>query len=571
MFRNKTNTLLIAFLIAAVFCIPFYQDSVFKGLDLTFHLSRIDGILSCTRDLQFPFAIYAEKNYGFGYASPLFYCDLFLFPASILYAMNMPLVIVYKIYVFLIVWLGAATALNAMHYFTKRDALVLFGAIVFTFSSYHINDFFIRAALGEAMAFSIMPLFPVVAYRFFVEEKNNTIELACFFTVLALSHLITFTMTAAVFALLMICYLKTLFRNGHILCFFKAVIIGFSLSAFFLVPMLQQLRSQKFLFMQNRELFGETIMRDYSNTLLSALSDYVLQMGYDLEAHHYYTGLMIVITPILFLFARRTKKKNHKFMTILTVISVILLICTTDLVPLYKIEILQSIQFTYRFNILIASFLPFVLVYTLDHYKKSVTYALMTLLVIYTAVNTGVIDLWLMRSADHVKNMSSAKELFTGEFYENYNNWYNIAELSSGEYLPATHQMNYQDQMGSVYLFETSSPSVSYQRTGTTSTLHLNSSSDGYATLPLSWYLGYEAERLENDAYTPIPITQEEYTGRIVIPVLSGDHTYRIRYVGTRVQKYSLLLSFVALLIFGGYLLVKKARETDYAGQEITP
>ncbi len=563
MFRNKTNTFLIAFLIAAVFCIPFYQTSVFKGLDLTFHLSRIDGILSCTKDLQFPLSIYAEKNYGFGYASPLFYCDLFLFPASILYAMNIPLVIVYKIYVFAIVWIGAATSLNAMHYFTKRDTLVLFGALIFTFSSYHINDFFIRAALGEAMAFSLMPLFPVAAYRFFVEEKNNTLELAGFFTVLALSHLITFTMAAVVFAVLMICYIRTLFRNGHILSFIKAVIIGFCLSAFFLLPMVQQLRSQKFLFMQNRELFGETIMRDYSNTPLSVVSDYVLQMGYDLEAHHYFTGLVIVITPLLFLFVRKVNRKRHVFMAILTVISVLLLICTTDIIPLYKIQVLQSIQFTYRFNILIASFLPFVLVYALDHFKRKAANTVMTLLLIYTVVNTAVIDLWLIRNKDQLENFASKSQLFTGEFYENYNNWYNIAELSSGEYLPATHEMNYKDNQGSVYLFETTSPSVSYSRNGTTSVLRLESSSDGYAAIPVTWYLGYEAEVEENGSYKAIPITQEEYTGVIVIPIFSGNHTYRIRYIGTRIQKYALLVSFISLLILSGYLLVKKARETS--------
>ena len=563
MFRNKTSTFLIAFLIAAVFCIPFYLTSVFKGLDLTFHLSRIDGILSCTKDLQFPFAIYAEKNYGFGYACPLFYCDLFLFPAAVLYAMNIPLVIVYKIYVFLIVWIGAAASLNAMHYFTKRDALVLFGALVFTFSSYHINDFFIRAALGEAMAFSLMPMFPVVAYRFFVEEKNNTLELVTFFTALALSHLITFTMASVVFALLMIRYVKTLFRNRHLLCFLKAVFIGFCLSAFFLLPMVQQLRSQKFLFMQNRELFGETIMRDYSNTPLSALSGYVLLRGYDLEAHHYFTGLVIVITPLLFLFVRKVNAKKHGFFALLTVISVLLLVCTTDVVPLYKISFLQSIQFTYRFNILIASFLPFVLVYALDHFKRKTANVLMALFLIYTAANTAVIDRWLIRNKDQVENFASRSQLFTGEFYENYNNWYNIAELSSGEYLPATHEMNYKENQGSVYLFETTSPSVAYTRTGTDSVLHLDSSADGYAAIPVTWYLGYEAELEENGSYRSIPITQEEYTGVIVIPIYSGSHTYRIRYVGTRIQKYSLLVSFVSLLILGGYLLIKKARETN--------
>ena len=54
MFSQKKNIILIGFLIAALFCIPYCSTSVFAGLDMTFHLSRIDGMLSSIRDLQFP-------------------------------------------------------------------------------------------------------------------------------------------------------------------------------------------------------------------------------------------------------------------------------------------------------------------------------------------------------------------------------------------------------------------------------------------------------------------------------------------------------------------------------------
>ena len=560
MFRNKKITLIVAFLIAAVFCIPFYHSELFTGLDLTFHLSRIDGLLSATRDLQFPVAIYPDKNYGFGYASPLFYCDLFLYPAAILYALNIPLLIVYKIYVFAIVWLGAYTALIAMHTFTRNQLLCLFGAVIFTFSSYHINDFFIRAALGEAMAFSLMPLFPVVAYHFFVEETDNTLELAVFFSLLALCHLITFTLSAIVFAILILCYLPSFFRNKHWFTFLKAVCIGFGICAFFLLPMLQQLRSQKFLFEQNRELFGESIMKMYSNTILSVISDYAITMGYNLEAHHYFTGLVIVLTPILFLFCRE-RGEEHRFWSILTVISVVLLICTTDLIPLYRIKILQSIQFTYRFNILIASILPFVLVYTLDHFSRPLRPILAVVLLAYTAFNTSVIFQQLRRYKQRTDNFATPAELFNGTFYENYNNYYNIAELSSGEYLPATHQMNYKENQGSVYLFETTAPSVTYTRNGTKSILQVDSASNGFAAIPVTWYLGYEAVRQTDAGDVVLPITQEEYTGQIVLPIETGNYTYRISYVGTRVQKFSLLLSGIAVLCVIAWHIVKKAQE----------
>ena len=566
MFRNKKITLAVAFLIAAVFCIPFYRSELFTGLDLTFHLSRIDGLLYATRDLQFPVAIYPDKNFGFGYASPLFYCDLFLYPAAVLYALNIPLLIVYKIYVFIIAWIGAYTALIAMHTFTRSQLLCLFGAVIFTFSSYHINDFFIRAALGEAMAFSLMPLFPVVAYHFFVEKNDNMMELAVFFSALALCHLITFTLCAAVFAVLILCYLPTFSRKMHWFTFLKAVGIGFCLCAFFLLPMLQQLRSQKFLFVQNRELFGEEIMKLYSNTPLSAASDYAVEMGYDLESHHYYTGIVMVLTPILFLFSRQHGKK-HAFFAILTAISVLLLSCTTNLVPLHRISVLQSIQFTYRFNIIIASLLPFVLVYTLDHFDRQLRPILAVVLLSYTALNTSIIYRQLHKYRQQTDNFATPEELFSGPFYENYNNYYNVAELSSGEYLPATHHMNYEENQGSVFLFETVAPSVTYTRSGTTSILQMDSATGGFASIPVTWYLGYEAVRETESGDVVLPITQEEYTGQIVIPIEAGEHTYRISYIGTRVQKYALLLSFITLLAVITWMLIQKARSSETAGE----
>ncbi len=560
MFEQKRNVILIGFLIAAVFCIPFYNTSVFLGLDMTFHMSRFDGLLSALRDFQFPVAIYPEKNFGFGYASPLFYCDLFILPAAILYATKLPIILVYKIYVFAVAWFGACTSLYAMSKYTKHAWLALVGSLLFTFSSYHINDFFIRAALGEAIAFSILPLFMVVAKDYFVERKNNTLALALFFSALALSHLITFALCAAVFALLMICYSGTLFRNKHLLSFIKAVFIGTALCAFFLFPLLQQMTSQKFLFAQNRELWGEEIMQAYSNTPISAVSDYLFLGYYRLADHHYFTGLTVLISPILFLFSNK-KDKRFPFLAILTVISIILLIATTNLIPLYKIPLLQSIQFTYRFNILIATFLPFSLIYALDHFSKKPRAVIVVLLLCYTALNTTAIYTQIATDEIQADNSLPADTLFHREFYENYNNYYNVSELSSGEYLPATHQMDYKNLQNEIDLYDTTASYVTYTRTGTKSTLTMDCASDGFAALPVSWYLGYQAELTDGDKPEILTISQDEYTGRIIIPVKAGSHSYRVYYRGTTVQKASLLCSFVSLLILAGYLMYKNARQ----------
>ena len=160
--NRRSVCLIIAAGLAALFCLPYFcSDLLALEHDTLFHLSRIEGLSEAIRRGDFLPALYAYKNNGFGYASPLFYCDLFLLPATILYAMHIPIIIVSKIYVFLIAWVGACCALYAMNEYTSSSGLCMIGALLFTFSSYHINDFFIRAALGEALAFSVLPLFMV--------------------------------------------------------------------------------------------------------------------------------------------------------------------------------------------------------------------------------------------------------------------------------------------------------------------------------------------------------------------------------------------------------------------------
>ncbi len=44
--------------------------------DTSFHMYRIQGVVNALQDGQFLPKIYPYANNGFGYATPLFYCDV---------------------------------------------------------------------------------------------------------------------------------------------------------------------------------------------------------------------------------------------------------------------------------------------------------------------------------------------------------------------------------------------------------------------------------------------------------------------------------------------------------------
>ena len=91
---NYTRLINVLFIIltTAVLCFMLFEDDIFIGHDLRFHMNRIVGIKEALMDHQFPPKIYPYTNNGYGYASPIFYCDLFLYPFAILYYLGMQLV-----------------------------------------------------------------------------------------------------------------------------------------------------------------------------------------------------------------------------------------------------------------------------------------------------------------------------------------------------------------------------------------------------------------------------------------------------------------------------------------------
>ena len=100
--KIKENKFSIAFcvLFAILGLFSFYTDSIMVGHDLKFHLNRFIGLAKAFEEGQILPKIYPYANNGFGYASPLFYCDLFLYPFGSLNHFGVPAVYCYKLCVF---------------------------------------------------------------------------------------------------------------------------------------------------------------------------------------------------------------------------------------------------------------------------------------------------------------------------------------------------------------------------------------------------------------------------------------------------------------------------------------
>ena len=84
-FKENKDLLLYSSFITIFACIPLFKSGIMYGHDMSFHLSRLTGIITSFQDNQMPIAIYPYKNFGYGYSSPLFYSDLFLIIPALKY------------------------------------------------------------------------------------------------------------------------------------------------------------------------------------------------------------------------------------------------------------------------------------------------------------------------------------------------------------------------------------------------------------------------------------------------------------------------------------------------------
>lgn len=102
--KKATNKPAIAILIFASFfaSLPLLTDSLFWGHDLDFHLNRIMALANGLEAGHIFVPIQTEVLNGYGYASPLFYSQLFLYLPAILYNLAVPIQVCYQIYAILV-------------------------------------------------------------------------------------------------------------------------------------------------------------------------------------------------------------------------------------------------------------------------------------------------------------------------------------------------------------------------------------------------------------------------------------------------------------------------------------
>lgn len=247
-YENAKNKLTNAVLIFTIFFVslPMFTDMLFHGHDMGFHLTRILALAQSLSAGNIIEPIQTEMYNRYGYASPLFYGQLFLYLPAVLYNLAVPMQICYQIYA---VTVNAVTCLIAYFSFNgiaKDRKIAATGAVVYTLSVYRLTNELVRAAVGE---YTAMAFFPLVACGFtrVYTKKEDEIKMMDYLSIVIglsgviQSHVLSCELAALFILVICIVNFKKTCSRKRLIALVKAAVLTLLVNLGFLLPFLDSM------------------------------------------------------------------------------------------------------------------------------------------------------------------------------------------------------------------------------------------------------------------------------------------------------------------------------------------
>lgn len=517
--------------------------------DTLFHLSRIEGYARAIRNYDFFPVIYPYKNNGFGYASPLFYCDIFLLIPAVLYNLGLGVSTCYKIAVFLATYASSLTFYLALHAITKKKSASIIGVLAYLFSNYHISDVYVRSSLGEIFAFIFFPIVLWGIYNILYEEKINWVLLVIGFSGLLLSHNISFLFSVILFGLFLIINIKKVLQNKLIIIsLLKAVGFTILITLFFLLPMFEMMASDKYFvtyysyteYLKTSALLpwqffaNETVFGMGTSDATPAM---VVNVGY-----------FLTFIPLIYF----SMKNKNSFITTCLFLGYFFMFMTSSFFPWIHFGFLSVIQFTWRLNLLVITLLTPVVSYIFSKVdKKFIHFGVAAILVIECFIHITPV----LQRKFVITNETTYAEIISTKITDPYfAATYVRTELAGGEYLPITTP-DIKKYGKCIKDDEGNELTCDYVRDY--DKLYFNVG-EGTIVLPITFYKGYNVYRLENGIKVPINTYPNK---QALVSFVSGDrNNYVCEYDKTLIQTTSIYISLISTVSFVLYVFYFKKR-----------
>lgn len=315
--------------------------------DWSFHSARVQQLFINLKRGSFFTFIGTDTFSKVGNANFIFYPTLFLYPWVLLKFVFSP-ILAYLIYVWLIFVATGLIAYYSMLSFTKENRRrSIFFSLIYLVTPYHIYLTLNNYVLGEALAYTFIPLVLLGIYNTLYKEKWITLGISM--TLMAYAHYVSLFISGEVILCILLCYLIQNKRISlqQIVLILKSFLLFLVLSCWEFVPLFTDYIKKNL----SRPLPGFGFWQSAGDFVVSSISNEPMNKGG--------IGLLLLVT---ILFGWRFAKKDSIEMWIY-LLGVLFTVMITTVFPwkYFSATPLATIQFPYRYTGYAIAFLGIIL------------------------------------------------------------------------------------------------------------------------------------------------------------------------------------------------------------------
>ncbi|HAP9983513.1 TPA: hypothetical protein IWM62_002695 [Enterococcus faecium] len=519
--------------VSLLYLFPAFKNmEIFGFYDTAFHINRA---LSLESIFSSPINFETFRSYGMQVNN--FYPWLTLYPLFLLIKFT-NLAIGYNLFLYIVTLTTLFICHYVMYEITKKHVTSSFFAIIYTTSSFRSVEIFLRGAMGELLAMSILPLILLGFIKLYDSKKESWVMLAISMTLLIYTHVLSVAMTMVmiIIALIIQFYRKKKIEIFLIIKLIKAAIVTLLLSLAFIGPMIEQ-----------------TLYQDLNRPYVDILQKRAIYLGkefligsIDSELLSFGIGLTLLICLIILTFNFKKLGILSKITYIMGIISILL---CTKIFPWFALQNtpLNIIQAPWRFMIFSTLFISFSVSLFISpqlekfSYTRRRNFILLLILAISILNYSSVVNM--------VKEMNF-QGTYSNEQMEN-----KLEEFENFDYVPIGYKKdqlllkNHQVTEDGQVIYSSFSPNKDEI------TFTFKSSKGKTIVLPVFRYKGLTVTVNSKNA------TVLKQGGPFVtVKSESGINKVTIRYSYTFFSKISLFISIITLIVLLFYCIKLKIR-----------
>ena len=539
--KEKIKFVGIIIILSLFVCIPYLNEGTIFAHDLTYHLSRIMNTAEEITNGNFPVFIHSNLLNGFGYGNSLFYPELFLYPAIILFKLGFGILFSYKMLIVFATIFTFLTSFYAAKFISKDKKIAWITSMLYSMSLYRLVDIYVRGALGEVLAFIFLPLVLVGLYDVLYGDNKKWYLISLSLFAIMNSHLLSFIMTVLLILGICALHVKTIFKNkDRLKTLLIAAVIAVCLCMSFILPYFEQTIAHDF----NVEVHKNSVesLKENATELQEVFRNEFVSDGLTVTKS---LGILIIVLPILMFFVK-DKNKEYSFYYKMFILGIITLVISTKVFPWKYFGFLSIIQFPYRLNLITTLLLSFVSGYVVINVfnNKEDIFKLVIIVI-------------LMMSASYISKVNVNPFIITYEVLMSGN------KIGNGEYIPVGFDANDKD-VYSIYEFDNK---IEYTREKDKLIFNYEKKDNEFKVhVPLAFYKGYVAyvQDEEGNKVKDIDVQRNELNSHLLL--LSDSSTEGkivVEYKTTTIQKIGYIFTIMTLVVFVNYIIYVEKIEKE--------